>query len=404
MKKVLVVQGQSRYRVLNVAADRIAEGIIQKGYDVEMMIRNESISFSDCQKMLDGDYNFIFSCQAIAFDAVMQDKTPFLNSLNKPYFGWLFDDPLFHGSRVQNAVCPESFLFFIDKSFPDYARMMYPGIKNAYYLPHGGFRQQAVIGDHFVADYKDIDILFSGNIAEKRNIDDYADALLPIEMLLIKEGLKILEKHPWYCVRQALELVLHGLGEELTGELLSDLSNVIQIVDYEIRYQCKYQILESLLKKGFIVHVIGDGSSELTSRYPGQVVVHGGLDIESVVQLIGRSRIVINPAPMFPYGIHERIATALLAHSVCFTPYSPFLENEFDCRLEFIDLMNLDGMLKRMREILDNFTDYIPHLENNYRIASESHTWERRGMQLADFYEQIVCGAGSGPFLVNDTK
>ncbi len=395
MKKVLVVQGQSKYRVLNVAANQIAEGFVRKGYCVEMMIRNKSISFSDCQKMLDGDYNFIFSCQGIAFDGIMQDGTAFLDRLNKPYFGWLFDDPLYHDSRVQNAVSPESYLFFIDKSFPDIARMMYPDIKRAYYLPHGGFRQPDIAGNHCFADFKDIDILFSGNIDSKKNIDDYTGVLMPIEMTLIKETLKVLEVYPWYSVRQGLEAALHRLGEDLTGELLLELGNVIQIVDYEIRFQCKYRILESLLKNGFVVHVIGEGTSELTSRYPNQAVVHGGLDIESVVQLIGRSRIVINPSPTLTFGIHERIATALLGHSVCFTPYSPFLENEFDCHVEFIDLMNLDQMTRRVREILDNFTDYVPYLESNYQIASEAYTWERRGMQLADFYEQVVCGTAS---------
>jgi glycosyltransferase involved in cell wall biosynthesis len=66
---------------------------------------------------------------------------------------------------------------------------------------------------------------------------------------LVDETIKQLHTTPELSVRRALGVALNRLGEELSGEFLQELIGVTYYVDAYIRYECRYQIMEELLKR-----------------------------------------------------------------------------------------------------------------------------------------------------------
>lgn len=387
MKKVLVIKGKSKYNVLSRATEEIAEGFKLRGYEVAWMDGQEK---NPLQKILGEEYCFIFSCQAFYFDTVLGQSVPLLQDLKRPYIGWIFDDPLYHRDRIRNVKFDNAWLFTVDAQFPNVIQMMYPATKNIFFLPHGGFLQKELLVENGGALDKEYDILFPGNLGEKPSIEDCIPDCMPIEKFFIQETLKLLERCPQLSSRLALEQVLRSNGEEMSGELLMELDRVVGYVDLYLRYECKYRILNELIKEGFSVHIAGKGM-ENTLASAANVAYHGEVDIEDVVAMIGKSKIVINPVPTLTGGMHERIVTAMLGRAACFTPYNAYLEESLGQRLEYIWMNDLGGMAKRIRQILEEFPAYDASvLQDNYRYAMENHTWGKRGEQIVEFYEKQI--------------
>ena len=384
---ILVLKGASRYNVLRVAVDNIAQGFREKGYQVEILDLLDNDDMEKVQdKMLLGSYAFIFSCQALFFDGDNIEGTPFIEYISSPYIAWIVDDLLYHVERIQNQVFDHTYLFFVDEEMPKIASKMYPQLKNLASLLHGGFKGKEERVE------KDIDVLLPGSLGKEPVFDAFIPNPMPIEKLLAEQTIKQLDIAPTLSVRKALELVLNRLGEELTGDLLQELYNVIAYVDSYIRYQCRYQIMETLLKNNIKLYVVGNGSNELLEKYKENITVCGGRDIKEVVGLMQRSKIVLNPVPnVFYKGSHERVFTAMLNKSICFTPYSEYVDDLLGDRVKFIDMKNLQSMADCVKEVIERYdsSDIQKQLNDNYEYALANHTWEMRGREIIDFYESI---------------
>lgn len=386
-KKVLVVKGASQYNVLRVAAEEIAKGFASKGYQVEMLDMldsNENQMIGN--KMVNDTYAFIFSCQALLFNDIQDDGTPFLEHVKSPYFGWIFDDMLHHLPRVQNQVYDHTFLLSVDEEMQDIALTMYPHLRNIAGLNHGGF-----LGEIDSVE-KDIEVLFPGTLSRVPRIQDIIEEPLPIEKLLAEKTIEQLKETPHLSVRKALEMVMAKLGEEMTGDLLEELSGVILYVDLYIRYYFRYEMMKSLLENGIKLHVVGSGTNDLLEQYKDSITVCGAKDITEVVKLIQRSQIVINPFPVIFYkGAHERIFTALLNRTICFTPYSEYLDDLLGNRVQFINMKNLQAMADDVKKVLEIYDDEVMQglLTDNYEYALANHTWKVRGQEIVEFYESI---------------
>lgn len=384
MKRILVAKGFSKYNVLRRAADEVVQGFITKGYEVKVtdIARDGQDEFLE---ELSKPYDFIFSCQAIGFDTLFEDGTPLVKVIQSPYIAWIFDDVLYHQKRIQNVRFPHTFLYSIDRENVNVIQKMFPKAQNIFYMPHGGFERKTSVRE------KDIDVLFSGNLGKKPVFDEMIPDAMPIERFLVEESVRILEEKPYLSVRKAVEIVLNQNGEQMTSQLLIELERVIYYLDVYVRYYCKYNILSTLLKNHIQVHVVGDGSDELINAYPQSMIFHGGMDIDDVVDMIGRAKIVINPVSTLTEGMHERILTAMLGKAACFTPYNPYLESVFGEGLEYIYLNNLSQMTDNINYILNHYNEYKRNvLEKNYICAKENHTWKKRGEQIVEFFEQNV--------------
>lgn len=382
-RRVLVIKGITRYNVLGKATDEVASGFRKRGYTVVMLDMNEKSDLNQVDEEVFNDYDFVFHFQAFMYTWLAADGTLLISHIKTPLLSWVVDDLIYHSERVQNLIYDNVYMFTVDHAMKQIAEQMNPFSKNMFFLLHGGFETWKE------GEKKSIDVLFPGTLGKPMQWTDFTEEPLPIERFLADETIQRLNQFPQLSVRRALEQVLTQLGEELDRELLQELNNVICYVDSWVRYQCKYRILESLLKSNITVHVIGEGSDALVNQYSDCVVVHGAQDINEVINLMGKSKIIINPCPpVFEEGFHERVFTAMLSKAACFTPYSVYTQKKLGTRVEMIDMNNLSQMVDRIKEILLDFDEYSKQvLEGNYLYALENHTWEKRGEQIIDFFE-----------------
>lgn len=384
MKKVLVIRGDVKYRVLTVATDEIAKGFQRAGYAIDLCdIGKEGIE-GLLKKILSGHYAFVFSCQGIGTELLLKDKTRLVSKLKMPYFAWLFDDVIYHEDKILLGKFSQMHLFTIDEEHADVIKYVSPEVNNVDTLLHGGFLPQTD-GEH----EKDIDILFCGDIDQNQQCDTLWAAMQPIEQWIAKESLGRMEKDEKLSVREAITAVLKGVGEEMTPQLMQELNKTISYIDNYQKNLCRINILTALAENGMNVHVCGNIPTDWLDEYKEQICMHGRTEIEETLALISRAKILINPMESYKYGMHERIFTAMLCQTACFTPYISYQEQMLGNRLEYIHRNHMDAAIARMKEIIENFSVYSETiLEDNYHYAKENHTWEKRGEWIAKYYEE----------------
>jgi hypothetical protein len=172
--------------------------------------------------------------------------------------------------------------------------------------------------------------------------------------------------------------------------MLHELEGVIDYLICWVRYECKYQLIKSLLEAGYHLHIAGEGHDKIVEEYESQITWLGVTDIDSTVDYIARSKIVINPLmQVFAEGMHERIFTAMLNRAVCFTPYSEFIHSQLGKRVEYIDMDCIPKMFARIDAILSDYDSVQEQLESNYCYAKENHSWQKRGEQIVEYMKGV---------------
>lgn len=380
---ILAVMGVSMYNVLRVALNQVTDGFAKRGYEVSMLdITNENDLELLCEEIVK-PYSMIFSMQACLFE-LKSDNEYLIDIIKTPFYGWIFDDVIFHMQRIEVANRKNTVLFSMDSKAREHIGYYAEAAKRIQFMPHGGL----VLEEDNITD-KDIDILFPGTIGDYPSKDEFEKNALPIEVSLANESIELMKKYPQISVRGALKEVLGTINEELTDELMKELEDVIIYISLYIRTYFRNELLNELLKSGYNIHLIGNNNSQI--EYPSNVTLHGPMDIIDNMRLMKKSKIIMNPVPnVIEGGYHERIFTGLLSKAVIFSPYSPYVNEKLGDRIEYIDLNNLSDMMQRISDTLDNWDAKREYIENNYIYVKEQHTFEKRGEQIIDHFENNV--------------
>lgn len=372
IKKVLVLLGQSRYEVLRRAAVLTAKGFEKMG--CEVTVADTVNRDFDVNILHDESYDLIFMNQAFLFGLADSKGNELISTIKTKICGWIFDDVLFHYRRVLSNHYEHVMLLSVDGSADKIMKLMKPSLNSIQSMLHGGFISEKIY------EKKSIDILCPCTLGKKPQWKSEPSSL---EKELAGLAINKWRVRPDISARRAIEEVLEELGEKLDGGVLTGLTNPVIYVMDSMRYICRKTILETLAEENFKVHLIGQ--QDENEEYPENVIVHGPMDIDAVVELFAQSKLVINPFPcVYEEGAHERIFTALLNRAVCFTPGYAFLEQLLGERIEYIDLNDMKDAVGRMHEIIDNYDFYRPAIEDNYSYALEMHSWEKRGREIIE--------------------
>ncbi len=150
---IVVIIGESRYGVLVRAAQEIAEGFRQFSgipvVEVDLAEEKNWEVFVDALVSRKIQPKFIFCMQAVGFDVHTTKGNLFFDRFPYPLFGWIFDHPYYHGSRVECLNGGNRILACINQSDTDYIERYFPGKATKLFLPHGGFSSKYAFNLNF---------------------------------------------------------------------------------------------------------------------------------------------------------------------------------------------------------------------------------------------------------------
>ncbi len=390
-KRILILKGESLYNVLRIAADYMADAFQKNGYQVIVLDLTMEEDRKCFLNVLENKYDLIYSFQALLFETEVGDSGMSLFSLFKdtPVFGHIVDHPNEHASRLISTHGDNMYIGCIDKSHVTYIHKYYPTVKHAIYLPHAGFSPKKVI------PYRDreIDLFFPCSYKDPEEVLTSIDHLPEVYRNIAKHIISKLIENPLALLQDELEYYLQSVNFAYSGEEFTVLMHYMENVDQYIRAFIRDQCIRYLLSQNIKVTVSGSGWDRFQSedKCNLEIVGENGLDFLEVLELMSNSKIVLNNAPTYQYGTHERIFTSMLCGSVCLTNDFPVIREEFsqDENIILYSMHELENLAARIKLILDDVSIGESIALKGYVYAKENHTWARNAEKILKMFNLI---------------
>jgi hypothetical protein len=133
------------------------------------------------------------------------------------------------------------------------------------------------------------------------------------------------------------------------------------------------------------LHICGGGWEPHLHLFPNSTY-HGPVEMPQMVELMRKSRVVLNTNGNFGAGSHERPVSASLAGAATFSDYSEYYAKEFSPgeNIELFSWMDLDGAIARLRALSGDPERCWRYATSAKALTLARHTWDRRIPDLLD--------------------
>lgn len=317
--------------------------------------------FSFAEKGIDAAYFF----NNVGLLQTLNDGRNLWETLHIPCYDFLVDHPMYYADSLDYAPARTT-LLCADLTHTDYVRRFYPRVEKAVFLPTGGCE---VLSDSKTWDERDIDILFIGSY--KRNLSCSESEL----DCRIKEYLR---QHTDCTFEQAVEHCQSCDSKEMLKALIENhrFSETNLTSDY------RKQLMELLLDAGLEIHVYGNGWEQTgLFSYPN-FHLHSPVPFEEGINLMSRSKILLNHMAWFKHGSSERIFNAMAQGAVCVTDSSRYLDNILQDNVNCL-IYSLDDIKLSKTDITNKIAALLSSADTWSEIAAKGtetatlHTWQK---------------------------
>lgn len=293
-------------------------------------------------------------------------------------FSWMVDHPCSRLGDLVGAAPDDVVLGWVDDSHLAAAKAFGLPFRSGF-LPHAGVEPASA--PTAMAD-RDIDVLFSGGLAEPLERDGWlaANPTVPTVVAdVIFETVALLDRGEPVLPLFVAVAARHGIdvGRQMQADVLcTTISRILTIS--EMNRRCA--ILAALPGSVRIAVVSADLPTPLRGR---PHITHLGFidDFARIRRLMGRSRIVLNCTNKFPDGAHERIWYAMAEGAAVLTDASRYLERDFVHGRDILFLPRHGDLGETIAEVSGLLAD--PQRLDRIVAASRpvyaaNHTWRSR--------------------------
>ncbi len=381
---ILVMKGKSRYNVLRLAADEIAEGFADFGFDVTVADLGDNTTLASNFKLaMSQRYDLIFSLQALFFDLRASNGTSsFFNAYDVPVFGHIVDHPLFHHDRIAPSQGDNMYLACIDRNHVNYVNKYYPHIANVTHLTHGGFNPRSSVS----YNERTIDVYFPSSYTSPEEVLDKLESLPDVYKKMAHMFIQLMLKDPMLTLQDALAKYLKEVKFTCDSEEFKEIMNILFVVDLYVRTTTRDHCIHSLLSNNIKVTVNGAGWDKFNNKpgYKLEIITDKGLDISQTLDIMGKSKMVLNHLPTYQNGMHERIYSSMRAGAISLTLDFPIVHEQFTDNENIILFQDSQHQVlaDRVKYLLDHPIEAARIAELGKESADELHTWAHNSNKI----------------------
>lgn len=335
-----------------------------------------------------------FNFHGICNENILRDENNVYiwDALNIPCINIVVDHPFYY-DRFMPQLPALYTQISIDKNHLKYMQRFYPEIKNGPFIPLAGTCLDDIYGPALPINERPIDVIFTGSWAEPEFWGKFMTQEGPEYEAFYRELLKEQIEHPDCTFEEIFEPAILSQAEDAQTITDLDLRNAYSHMihfDMYVRYYFRGEFIKTLADNGVKVLCIGGGWDKLNCLHPENITHISYTDSLTCLKYIRDSKISINVMPWFKNGAHDRIFNSMLAHSLCITDSS-----------EYLDQILIDGencllfSLQNMKEAADKIKNALQDnyllqsiADNGYKLALK-HSWESRAQELHTFIEDM---------------
>ncbi|MEW4431745.1 glycosyltransferase [Paenibacillus pabuli] len=376
---IIIFKGQSQYDVLRHFADDLGDGFLQYGYNVEFIDLLNSDWDKKLTDVLNGQKNILFflGMNGVGVD-VKSGKTSLYDYLDIPFIAYFVDDPLHQYPRILPNV-KNVIYAFIDKEHIEFVNQ-YMNVKNTKaFIPHGCKPMNINTPD---MGERDIDVLVPGSFSHPEGIRSEWDKLGAIasgllnniaEEVYANRSKPLMDSAKYVLERNHIELDLSN----------NKLFNLLAKVDLYVRSRMRNELVSSLTD--YNVLLCGNGWEN--GSFAENIKISKAIPFEEIPQLMSRSKIVLTVLPLFLYGAHERVFTAMSAGSVALVNKNNYFEEHFvnGKELVYFDSQN-ENLHSIVGDLLRNPEKMNAISTAGIQKAKLDHQWSNRAGEILKTY------------------
>lgn len=381
-RPILIYRGDDTcYNQLNTFADKLAEALIHCHQRVEIFdVSTEGVGA--LTRYRGQHFKAIVGIQTYLFSVKMQDKTTNLHDLIiGPKFNMILDHPVLLKEHIVNGP-KDYYLLIHDRNYLKFAKKYYKNVVDCFFFPPAGILTNS-------ASYKNMDVSFIGTYYNYRNILAGIKTMNKDLRFIARRFLSEMKYNPNLPAETALERVLSTCQISVSENEFLDLLFELRYVFFGVMYYYREKVIRTLLESGIEVNVYGSSwDSSLFTAHP-KLKRHPQVTGEESLQVMLASRISLNIMAWHKDGFTERIANAMLNHSVVVSDKSTLLAEWFasDEELILFDLENLSALPDKIKTLLASPERLLNISQQGYLKASKDHLWENRALQLLDILD-----------------
>lgn len=304
-----------------------------------------------------------------------------------PNLNYLYDHPFFYDDSMKSAPS-NGIVSCVDQKHSNYIKKFYPNVKQTFFFPLGGDELPLAL-DKAWKD-RSIEVLYVGTLKLSADFPNDDFSTMAIEKLT---------KNTYLTTDEAIIELFQSLSNDEMELYFPEYADCVEESKYNdmvlrdvVKKYCKIDLnVNSIYRAGAVmqlagagipVTVYGGGWDDIASTNEN-IHYMGTVSAAECVEKICDTKIVLNSMPWFKEGFHDRIANAMLNRAVCVTDPSEYTLQRFTDGEDIVyySLDHMDMLPSIVLSILNDEkkAEYI--IENAYKKARFTETWQNRGME-----------------------
>jgi len=280
-----------------------------------------------------------------------------------------------------------------DKPDLDYAIKYINPNKNYFFAPNAGFSSSAPPTSFHERDY---DIMFCGTIFDpeyyKNNWKQFSNPHLDA---LCESMLEILLPDNRKSPFEAIEEALRCLGILSFNDVGNNFHALVNVVSSYVRGYRRKALLNELAQAGLKIHCFGH-KKQLEKLDNPNLIIHDFLYTREYLEVLGRSKIVLNTTPNGKYSVTERQLSAMMNGAAVATDTNDYIEQSFTDNTSIIGFSHKDykSLADKLSYLLASPQKLEEIARNGEEAAKKNHTVRHRAADL-------IAVAETGKFLLS---
>ncbi len=386
MRRILLIKGKSQYDSTSVFMEELKSEFQNQGMLVDVLDSYQKEQYIQVRNSLqDTKYDMIFSINGMGLEKDSSLGKILLNE-NAIYCTMLMDHPLIHHERLKNTYT-YSMVLSPDRNHVKYLERYYKNIWCEGFLAHGGCQAKKII------PYKErsIAVSFMGSYQNPEKVwEEFSK--YPLEMRQLLEGCcRELLRHIDWDLEQAIRQQFEIRGIFCDDSQFADVSAEFWLVDRYVRSYYRDKVIRTIVEAGIPVDVYGDGWESMPLKETELLRKHGKVNFIESLEVVADSKISLNVMPWFKAGSHDRVFSAMLCESICFTDASSYLKEQ--CQdgenILFYKLEECEQIPDKLISILQNDKKGESIARKGKELALSKHTWAERAKEIIDYFLMV---------------
>jgi hypothetical protein len=384
--RILIIKGQSQYDGTRLFADHAAAAFARRGHDVEVLdaAAHETLEAPIAAYTPGSPLDLIFTINIAGEFRDARGRT--LSDLYAaPHVVWHTDYVFSQAPRVRGTPKTTA-LLVVDPTQAEGVRKLYGDDRfdHLAFFPHPAMGEPAPDDASLAAfcEARPIEVLWAGTF--QKPASPWEGVPAPTQAVL-NEALERALAVEWMAPLEALDAALTARGVDLDDPGVRMAREAASLVDIEVRRTRRFEFLKAVAKLGLKLHICGAGWESQIYRFKG-ATYEGPAPMTRVLDLMRRSRLVLNTNGNFGGGSHERPFSASLAGAATFSDRSRYYDEVFEpgVNIELFGWRDLDGGMAALQALAADPERCFAYARGAKALTLAGHTWDRRIDQILE--------------------